>query len=358
MFQARFPCTSPRASSVLRLSCRGAAALAAASAVLGRRGCGGRPPWIPTWRPGPPPSSGPASGGWPSACWAATSPPRPTTGEPGFSSADSTFSMRVTGTSRATGAIPMAFSIWISPPPRSIRRSGCRSTPARSFAAWPSWSGRSSSLEDSGWAAGGQARPPVDAPSLPAFILELGANLLSSCPVGGVLLVGSDLEALSVWYDNGDLRARKILPVRPDRYATDSSYRRRMAEAMEHRCRAADPDVRWPGRGRRPLCLSPTADSAAAPAAHLDHVPAGPGEPPGRRLARRRSRSPSCSAAMRQGGSVWVRDVRGVYDSAARYNAAPLQQLPPRLRRRAAAGLSAVTEKDGKDGEDRLTGLR
>src|SRR5215204_2235089 len=64
-------------------------------------------------------------------------------------------------------------------------------------------------LEDSGWAS---ARRGSRAPALPGFILELGANLLSSCPVGGVLLVGSDLEALSLWYDSGDLRARKILP--------------------------------------------------------------------------------------------------------------------------------------------------
>ncbi len=174
------------------------------------------------------------------------------------------------------------------------------------------------SLEDSGWAAGGHLRSSR-APALPGFILELGANLLSSCPVGGVLLVGSDLEALSVWYDNADLRSRKILPVRPDRYATDSSYRRRIAEAM-------DTDAKLPIRtalgevaGRRPLCLSPTADSAAAPPANWTTS----------RLARvSRPSSPGPEAlsvtellaAMRQGESVWVRDVRRVYDDAARYN--------------------------------------
>ena len=51
-------------------------------------------------------------------------------------------------------------------------------------------------------------------------IVSLGSNLLTSCPASGVLLVGSDLEALSVWYDNLDLRSREILPIRPDRYAT------------------------------------------------------------------------------------------------------------------------------------------
>jgi hypothetical protein len=173
-------------------------------------------------------------------------------------------------------------------------------------------------LEDSGVAAGGHMRSG-DAPAIPPFILELGSNLLSSCPVGGVLLVGSDLEALAVWYDNAGLRARRVLPLRPDRYATDSIYRRRMAEAM-------NTDASLPIRaalatvaGRRPLCLSPSADSAAAPP--VSWTPS--------RLARV-SRAPrpgpealsvtELLAAMRQGESVWVRDVRRVYDDAAHYN--------------------------------------
>jgi hypothetical protein len=175
-------------------------------------------------------------------------------------------------------------------------------------------------VEDSGWSVGGAGRPPTDSPSMPPFILELGANLLNSCPAGGVLLVGSDLEALSVWYDNLDLRTREILPIRPDRYTTDSVYRRRMAEVM-----GIDPGL--PVRraladvaGRRPLCLTPTADSAAAPP--LTWTPF--------RLTRvSRPVAPSSDAlsltellqATREGATAWVRDVRGVYDSAARYNA-------------------------------------
>jgi len=178
-------------------------------------------------------------------------------------------------------------------------------------------------LEDSGWGASNRAsRSPTgsDVPPMPSFILELGANLLASCPVGGVLLVGTDLEALSVWYDNGDLRSRRILSLRPARYATDSLYRRRMAEAME-----ADPGlpIRHALAGvaaRRPICLSPTADTAAAPVltwtssrlARVSRpVPPGPEALSVTELL----------GAMRQGGSVWVGEVRGVYDSAARHNA-------------------------------------
>jgi tetratricopeptide (TPR) repeat protein len=175
-------------------------------------------------------------------------------------------------------------------------------------------------VEDSGWSVAEAARLQVDPPEVPSFIPELGANLISSCPAGGVLLIGSDLEALSVWYDNPDLRSREILPIRPDRYVTDSLYRRRMAEAM-----GLDP--RLPVRtaladlaGRRPLCLSPSADIAAAPpitwkpfrlARVSQTVPPGPDALSMTELLQ----------AMRQDGSVWVRDVRAVYDSAARYNA-------------------------------------
>jgi hypothetical protein len=174
-------------------------------------------------------------------------------------------------------------------------------------------------LEDSGWSATGRARAASDAPPIPSFILELGANLLASCPAGGVLLVGTDLEALSVWYDDGDPRSRGILSLRPARYATDSLYRRRMAEAMD-----TDPGlpIRTALAGvaaRRPLCLSPTADSAAVPtltwtASRLARV-SRPVQPDSESLA-----LTELLAATRQGGSVWVADVRVVYDSAAHFN--------------------------------------
>jgi tetratricopeptide repeat protein len=171
-------------------------------------------------------------------------------------------------------------------------------------------------VEDSGWNV---ERVAHDAPAIPSFIIELGENLLNSCPAGGVLLVGGDLEALSVWYDNAGVRSRDILPIRPDRYATDPLYRQRMAQAMGISpglpVRQALAEVAT----RRPLCLTPTADSAAAPV--TSWVPF--------RLTRVSRAVDSSSAnlslvelleATRQGESVWIRDVRGIYDSAARYN--------------------------------------
>ena len=175
-------------------------------------------------------------------------------------------------------------------------------------------------LEDSGWGSGGQLRAPADAPPMPSFIGELGANLLRSCPVGGVLLVGSDLEALSVWYDSAALPSRKILALRSDRYATDSMYRRRMAEAMGTNPSLPIRDALARVAARRPLCLSPTADNAAAPPVTWTSFRLA-------RVTRPVASGPEALsvtellAAIRQGESVWVRDVRQVYANAARHNA-------------------------------------
>lgn len=175
-------------------------------------------------------------------------------------------------------------------------------------------------VEDSGWDAVRYLRTRVDAPPMPGFIVELGANLLTSCPAGGVLITGSDLEAVSVWYGGRQRAVVDVLPIRPDLYATDSIYRQRMAAAM-----GVDPGLPVQRAlaevaDRRAICLSPTTDRAAAPA--LAWVPF-------RMVRLSRPAPPSTDAlsiaellkATRQGGSPWVQDVRGVYDTAARYNA-------------------------------------
>lgn len=175
-------------------------------------------------------------------------------------------------------------------------------------------------IEDSGWDAARYARPRPDTPAMLSYIVELGANLLTSCPSGGVLLTGSDLETVSVWYGSLQRTPFDVLPIRPDRYATDSVYRQRMAAAM-----GVDPAL--PVQRAlaavavsRPVCLSPTTDLAAAPALAWE---------PYRmvRVSRPVSASPDALSitelikASRQGRSPWVQDVRGVYDAAARNNA-------------------------------------
>jgi hypothetical protein len=175
-------------------------------------------------------------------------------------------------------------------------------------------------VEDSGWEVARAARPRPDAAAMPAYIVELGANLLTSCPSGGVLLTGSELEAVSVWYGGLQRTPLDILPIRPDLYATDSLYRLRMAAAM-----GVDPTLPVQRAlaevaANRTICLSPTTDLAAAPA--LTWMPF--------RLVRvSRAASPGPDAlsiaelikATRQVRSPWVQDVQDVYAAAARYNA-------------------------------------
>jgi hypothetical protein len=175
-------------------------------------------------------------------------------------------------------------------------------------------------LEDSGWTATQRSLPkPAAVAPMPAYIVELGTNLLTSCPAGGVLLTGSELEAVSVWYGTLEHVPSDILPIRPDLYATDSLYRQRMAAAM-----GVDPAL--PVQRalaavavNRPICLSPNTDLAAAPA--LAWIPF--------RMVRVSRAAPSGPEALsvaellkasRQNRSPWVANVRRVYAAAARYN--------------------------------------
>ncbi|HEX3275897.1 MAG TPA: hypothetical protein VHR43_13630 [Gemmatimonadales bacterium] len=175
-------------------------------------------------------------------------------------------------------------------------------------------------VEDSGWAAARATLPrPAAVAPMPAYIVELGTNLLTSCPAGGVLLTGSELEAVSVWYGSLEHAPADILPIRPDLYATDSLYRQRMAAAM-----GVDPALPVQRAlaavaANRTVCLSPGTDLAAAPA--LAWTPF--------RMARISRTAPSGPEALsvaellkatRQLRSPWVADVRRVYAAAARYN--------------------------------------
>ena len=242
----------------------------------------------------------------------------PTTDEPGSSSAVSTCSMRVTGTSKATGEIPMAFSTWISRPPPSTRRSGSRWTPALVFRGLAELERSVVFVEDSAGTPAlglGVRRRPAAA----ALYSRAGRQPPRLLPGRWRASGGHRLEALSVWYDTANWLAARHPPAPPRRCMPPTPLRRRMAEAME-----ADPGLRSGARStgvaaRRPLCLRPTADSAAAPAltwtaSRLAWVS---------RPVHARPRGLSLTELLNRhapGRSVWVVEVRGVYDSAARYN--------------------------------------
>ena len=196
----------------------------------------------------------------------------------------------------ATGAIPTACSTWISPPRRSTRpirlsvdsgrglprtgRAGARADPARGLR-----------LERRRRHARATDSPPL--PAVHPRARRQPAQLLS----GGRRAPHRhrprerSRSGTTAWI----CALRRLLPIRPDRYATDSRLpppHGRGDGGRSRRCRCG---ARWrTSPPRRPLCLTPTADSAAAPALawmpfRLVRVsrPAAP--------APTRSASPSCS---------------------------------------------------------------
>lgn len=177
-------------------------------------------------------------------------------------------------------------------------------------------------VEEAGWdSARARRMRSHDAP-VPPFILELGENLLHSCPANGVLLTGSDLETLAVWYASLEAGQRRdVLPIEPRLYTVDSLYRGQMARAM-------GVDAGLPVRqalsgvaGHRPICLTPYADTAAVPfnvfapmrlvRVNLATAATATDEP---------LSVATLLTARREGGNAWSVHVLAVYAAAARYN--------------------------------------
>ena len=175
--------------------------------------------------------------------------------------------------------------------------------------------------EQYGWNAARDSRPREHSPAIPAYLLELGDNLLSSCPAHGVLLTGSDLEMVTVWYASLEGRHRTdVLPLEPRLYNTDSLYRSQMAAQL-----GVDPSL--PVRqamaavdGGRPVCFTPLADTAAVPFARLSAVRMVRVNLPSARPTSDILSVSELNEAERRGGTVWTAEVRAVYAAAARYN--------------------------------------
>lgn len=157
---------------------------------------------------------------------------------------------------------------------------------------------------------------------LPPFILELGYNLLNSCPANGVLATGSDLEALAVWtVALGAGWRRDVQPFLPGLYAVDARYRRRMADAFGVDEALSVQQAMARVAEKRPLCLSPMADRAAAPLGLWTPVRlvlvAGPADqrPPAGVLS-----VTALLEARSAGASAWTTEALDTYAAAARHN--------------------------------------
>jgi hypothetical protein len=176
-------------------------------------------------------------------------------------------------------------------------------------------------VETFGWTAARETRPRDVTPRMPAYILELGINLLASCPAEGVLLTGNNLETVSVWYaslENG--RRMDVLPLDPRLYATDSLYRAKVAEALGVDPRLPVQQALATASARRPICLTPLADPAAVPFTRFTPI----------RLVRVNASTAvptddilSVTDLMemeRRGDTAWTVELRRIYSTAALFN--------------------------------------
>lgn len=175
-------------------------------------------------------------------------------------------------------------------------------------------------LEDSGWTATRERFTWTATPPLPPLLVELGQNLVRSCPAGGILLTGDDLETAVVWHALVALRERPdLLPLRPGLYATDARYRSRMAAALDVDSALPVQSALARAARDRPVCLTPRADAAAVPSAEwrplrlvrVDREAAAPAEPLSLTFYVR---------AIGGGPGDWRRAAREVYGDAARWN--------------------------------------
>lgn len=121
-------------------------------------------------------------------------------------------------------------------------------------------------IEEDGWLGlrAGFTVPAEVAP--PAYVLEAGRNLINSCPMGGVLVTGTEFEAVGAWSAVLGERSRgDLILLLPSRYDDDSLYRSRMAEALDIRPVVPVAQALTAAASRRPVCLSPSVDSTVAP---------------------------------------------------------------------------------------------
>ena len=174
-------------------------------------------------------------------------------------------------------------------------------------------------IEDSGWAVVHRPGAEQELPPLPAGLAELGRNLVGSCPDGGVLLTGSDVETVAVWTTLLDAMNRPdLLPVILARYVSDSLYRRGMAPALGVAPGSGADEAIATVTRHRPVCLTPLADPAPSgnwSVVRLVRV-SDPDAAPTSDLVT----YTAFAELERSGPSPWETDLRAVYAAAARHN--------------------------------------
>ena len=139
-------------------------------------------------------------------------------------------------------------------------------------------------VEDEGWTTMRASFVLTPGAEPPTYVLEIGRNLVNSCPLGGVLVTGSDLESVAAWSAVLEDRVRAdLLLILGTRFAGDSIYRSAMSFALDVPGQTTAHDALAQAATRRPVCLAPDTDSLLAPGGpmrviRMVHV-AGPGAP-------------------------------------------------------------------------------
>lgn len=176
-------------------------------------------------------------------------------------------------------------------------------------------------MEEAGWDATRARDLWSNEAQVPAFVVELGVNLLNSCPEQGVLVTGNETEALAAWVAVLAGRHRTdVLPLRADLYPGDERYRARLSEALELSDTLPLQAALQRVTGRRPVCLGPAVPADLAPTGEtltfrLAQV-VGPQDtsPPGPLSIN------EFVKAEQSGGALWLDQVRETYLAAARRN--------------------------------------
>jgi hypothetical protein len=99
----------------------------------------------------------------------------------------------------------------------------------------------------------------------PTYVVEFGRNVISSCPVGGVLVTGPELETIAVWTAALSDRVRgDLMLIDPSRWA-DAKYREAVSDVLGTSgglsVRAALTKV----SAKRPVCLAPGSEVELPP---------------------------------------------------------------------------------------------
>lgn len=176
-------------------------------------------------------------------------------------------------------------------------------------------------VERNGYASLQEWRVPSDVAPLPDFIIELGANLLSSCPATGVLATGTDLETVAVFSVVAAAgQAGNVVIVVPSYYATDARYRNRIAAALGTDSSWSVQQALASVAQRRPVCLTPLADRTLLALPDLRPMRFVQVAGPGLTTSERVVTVTALIRADRQGSSSWLREVHQVYTSAATFN--------------------------------------